>query len=269
VIRLDTALGRPIRWSYPSNRFAVIGSAAGTVILAVIRLMQDRPVTIGNLVGTCAALFLAWAVAREIDPDEHPSAATALVLAALAILQFGFASVWLVVGVLLGLRSIVGTVGVSLRAGDVVVLSALAAFIGVRYASWIVIAVLVAGAFSCGGRRRAGVGFLVAAAGLAGIAFSRASAGFVMPGLETVMVLVGVVASAVILSGGPEPTSVTDRRQTPIGSPRLVVGRLAAALAVLVVGFQTGLAAALGPVAAALLASAGVRLVRMVQPEVR
>jgi len=112
-MRLDTALGRPILWSYPSNRFAVIGSAVGTVLLVIIRLIGRRPVTVGNVVGAFAALFLAWAVARELDPDENLSASIALVLAFVALLQFGFASAWLVGGVLLGTRLIVGTVGVS------------------------------------------------------------------------------------------------------------------------------------------------------------
>jgi hypothetical protein len=267
VTRLDTALGRPILWNYPSNRFAVIGSAAGTIVLAMSRLIGGRPVTIGNLIGTFLALFLAWAVAREIDPDETLSAGVALVLAFLALLQFGFASLWLVGGVLLGLRLIVGTVGVSVRWGDAGVLALLAAYVGYRYASWIVIAVVVVGAVMAGGRRRVPAGVMVVAGGMIGLAFTNASAGFVAPSGETLAALVGMVAAIVILWNGPPPASLTDLREKPIGRDRLLTGRVAATVAVVVVSFQTGLFAALSPIAAALLAAAAVRLVRFVQDE--
>ncbi len=266
-MRLDTALGRPILWSYPSNRFAVIGSAVGTVLLVIIRLIGRRPVTVGNVVGAFAALFLAWAVARELDPDENLSASIALVLAFVALLQFGFASAWLVGGVLLGTRLIVGTVGVSVRWGDAGVLALLAAYVGYRYASWIVIAVIVVGAVMAGGRRRVPAGVMVATGGVIGLAFTNASAGFVAPSGETLAALVGVVAAIVILWNGPPPASLTDLREKSIERDRLLTGRVAATVGVVVVSFQTGFFAAVSPVAAALLAAAAVRLVRFVQDE--
>jgi len=269
VTRLDSALGRPILWNYPSNRFAVIASAAGTFVLAITRLMGDRPVTIGNVVGSFGALFLAWAVGRELDPDENLSAGVALVLAFVALLQFGFASLWLVGGVLLGTRLIVGTVGVSVRWGDAGVLAVVAAYLGYRYASWIVIAAMVVGAVVAGGRRRAAAGLLVAAGGVFGLVVSNISAGLGLPSGATLVALVGVVASIVILWNGPAPVSVTDRRSRTIDRHRLLAGRVAAALSVAVVSLQTGFFAALSPVGAALLGAAVVRLVRFTRAELK
>lgn len=267
MFRLDTALGRNIDWSYPSNRFAVIGSGVGTVLLAITRLIGGRPVTLGNLVGTFLALFLSWAVAREVDPDETLSASTALVLAFLAVLQFGFATLWLVVGVLLGVRLIVGTVGVSTRWGDVAALVLLAAYVGYRHASWIVIAVLTLGAVIAGGRRRTPAALLVVAGGVAGLAASAAPMGLTAPGAATLVALVGVVASLVILWNGPAPMTPTDRRERTIEPERLLTGRVAATVTVVTVAFQTGSFTAVSPVAAALLAAASVRFVRYVQTE--
>jgi len=269
VRQLDTALGRSISWDYPSHRFALIGSAAGTVILAVVRLVGDRPVTIGNLLGTFGALFFAWGVARELDPDENLAASIALVLAFVALLQYGFASLWLVGGIGLGARLIVGTVGVSVRWGDAAVLSLLAGYLGYRHASWIAIAVMVLGAVVAGGRRRIPAGLLVATAGVIGLAFSNEPAGFVVPDGETLVALVGAVAAIVILWNDPAPSSLTDRRQKPIERERLLMGRVAAAVAIVVISFQTGFFAALSPVASALLATAAVRVIRFVQTETR
>ena len=267
--QLDTALGRSISWDYPSHRFALIGSAAGTVILAVVRLVGDRPVTIGNLLGTFGALFFAWGVARELDPDENLAASIALVLAFVALLQYGFASLWLVGGIGLGARLIVGTVGVSVRWGDAAVLSLLAGYLGYRHASWIAIAVMVLGAVVAGGRRRIPAGLLVTAGGLIGLVLTDRWAGLVVPSGETLAGLVGVAAAIVILWNAPAPVSLTDRRQKPIEPERLLAGRVAAAIAIVVTAVQTGFFAALSPVASALLGAAAVRLIRFVQTEVR
>ena len=259
---LKSGLGRPVVWSFPSNRFAVLGSAAGSVLIAGVRLLSDRPVTVGNLFATFGALFLAWAVARELDPDEPSSATVALAIAALAVLQFGFASLRIVLGVLLGVRLMVGTVGTRVRAGDVVVLVGLAAYLGYRDAAWIVIAVMALGAWLAGGPHRRAFGLMVVASGAAGIAFSEAGAGFTAPGFDTWMVLAGVVAATFIVATGPGPRSLTDVGNRPLRKDRLITGRVAAAVAVVVVSLQTGLAAAAGPVASGLLGAAVVRLVR-------
>jgi len=263
----SSALGRPIVWSYPSNRFAVIGSAVGAVIVAVLRMVASRPVTIGNLFGSFMALFLAWAVAREIDPAETISAGIALVVAALAILQFGFASIWLVVGALLGVRAAIGTVGVQLTWIDAAALAVLAGFVGYRYGSWIVVVVLVVGAVLAGDDRKVPAGVVVAAAGVAGLVLGSSSSGWSMPNTDTLIVMIGVVASIVILSGGACPVLPTDVGDRLIEKRRLDIGRAVAAAAVVISAFQTGLPSELSPVAAALLAAGIVRLVRYVQIE--
>jgi hypothetical protein len=267
VAQFLSGVGRPIVWSIPSNRFAVIGSASGTVVVAAVRLAEGRPLTVGNLLGTFVALFLAWAVGREIDPDENLSAALGLVLAILTILEFGFASVWLVGGVLLAVRLVVGTVGVSLHTGDAIVIAALAGYVGYRHMSWFVVIILVVGVGVSGGAKLLWHGLLVVVGGAVGLALSHASAGFMRPTGGSLAALVGVVAAGVILSGGSPPESVTDHGGKPILRYRLVAGRIAAVIAVVVATGQAGVLATTGPVAAALLAAAGVRLLRSIQRE--
>lgn len=257
-----SGLGRPIVWSVASNRFAVLGSAAGAILIAVLRAAAHRPVTIGNLSAGFIALFLAWAIGREIDPDEPATAGVAVLLALLGVLQFGFSSLWIVVGILVSVRLIVGTVGLTLRWWDVGIIAVLAAYLGYREASWVLVVALAVGAAAAGGRYGSAAGLGVAAVGFAGLAFSAASAGFVLPGPATGVVLIGVAASAVIVAGSPAPTSVTDIGSTSLRRERLVAGQIAVAVIVVIVALQQGFVTPVAPAAAALLAAAVLQLRR-------
>lgn len=80
-----SGIGRPIDVSYPSNRFVAVVSPAAGVIAGAVALVSGeslgRAALTGAVVG--AAVFLAWATGRELDPDRPWTAGVAAVVAGL------------------------------------------------------------------------------------------------------------------------------------------------------------------------------------------
>ncbi|MGF1618395.1 MAG: hypothetical protein ACFCU2_11420 [Acidimicrobiia bacterium] len=141
-----TRLGRPFDLSRTSNRISLLGPAVvGLGSLGWDLAMGDTPDYVGALWASITA-FLAWAAARELDPDRPQTATLAMVLAAMAAVT----GVWDVpLGVsaaaLLGLRVLAGTVGGDLKPVDLVVIVGLAVFSGTRIEGWVVVLLLVLG----------------------------------------------------------------------------------------------------------------------------
>ncbi|MBK8976943.1 MAG: hypothetical protein IPM29_13570 [Planctomycetes bacterium] len=79
-------LGRPVDWGYPTNRAIVIVVGIVAVVLFAARLAAGDGPGAAGLLGLRIALatFLAWALAREIDPDGERA----------AFLGAGFAAAW-------------------------------------------------------------------------------------------------------------------------------------------------------------------------------
>ena len=68
-----TALGRPLDPRYISNVIAVIGALAAGSAFFLFSVVFEEAVAASPL-GAAGAVFLAWAIAREIDPDRNGSA---------------------------------------------------------------------------------------------------------------------------------------------------------------------------------------------------
>lgn len=110
-----SALARPLDFTYPSNRVAALG-LLGTVALARLRGRGWA-----DAIGVGGTAFLAWATARELDPDFPGTANAALPVAAVAGLVSrggGLAPLLPAVAVLSGLRGIAGTTGETLTRTD-------------------------------------------------------------------------------------------------------------------------------------------------------
>ncbi|WP_019584889.1 hypothetical protein [Deinococcus apachensis] len=112
-----SALGRPLVPSVPSNRFAAGGFVVGTLAARLLGRSWWEALEVGE------AAFLAWATARELDPDHPETANAALPVAALVALTdrppdplAGFA-------VLSGLRVLAATVGQRPTLPDLVALA--------------------------------------------------------------------------------------------------------------------------------------------------
>ena len=70
---------------YESNVVAVVGALAATILFGGYNLIADAPLQT-SWVGAGIGAFLAWAIARELDPDNHTSATIAIVVSTLVSL---------------------------------------------------------------------------------------------------------------------------------------------------------------------------------------
>lgn len=252
-------LGRVLSWRYPSHRFALVGSAfAGAIGFLVGGLVDGEWNFIGAFF-TGVAVFLAWACAREIDPDRNLTAGLALVLATpLAI--WNRPSLLLVVVALLGLRLMVGTVGGTLQTADYVAVLAGAAAAGSRPEGWGIVLLLVAATLGAQPRF-----YLLLGSGILGVgALSAMVFDASLPdqiqtdGLWAWQLLV-VVAMVVSLRENIV-ASRTDIGKKNLSLARLKSGRLFAGLAVaggLLSSVSHG-PTVLGPLVAALVSTAAI-----------
>ena len=120
-----SALGRPLDPSYRSNVVAIAVAALVGVVFAIYNLTASTPLE-SSWWTAAVAVFLSWAIAREIDPDRSAAATIAMPLAAIGA-AFAAPSLLFAFGVLIGTRLIVGTVGLDLRLVEVLALAAIAA----------------------------------------------------------------------------------------------------------------------------------------------
>ncbi|GHF30739.1 hypothetical protein HNQ07_000683 [Deinococcus metalli] len=99
-----SALARPLDLRYSSNRVALVGAGV-TLVLA-----RRRGQSWGRALDAAGLAFLAWATARELDPDHPVTANAALPLGAVAGLA-GLDTALPGLGALSGLRVLAGTTG--------------------------------------------------------------------------------------------------------------------------------------------------------------
>ncbi|MCJ7725459.1 MAG: hypothetical protein MUP76_03615, partial [Acidimicrobiia bacterium] len=80
----NSGIGRPIDPRYPSNRFILIVAPLAGLAWRVWKLASegDWSPAVGRALVAGMATFLAWAIARELDPDRPWTAGVAAVLAA-------------------------------------------------------------------------------------------------------------------------------------------------------------------------------------------
>jgi len=138
-----TSIGRPIDPAWPTNR--AIAVLSGLVVLgtAAIELLAGRGETgLGTSIvdGVLAglAVFLAWALARELDPDRDHAAFAAALIALVLALWLGPPRFGPLVLLLLSLRIVNRTVGPPARPLDTLAILALAAWVAWS-GGWIVV----------------------------------------------------------------------------------------------------------------------------------
>lgn len=137
-----TGLGRPLDPAHRSNRLAMTFTILSGVSAVISTwLVNGNPDFIGS--GAVAlGVFLAWAIAREIDPDRPRSATVAMLLAWSVALVVPPAL--LAVGViLLGARILAGTVGGRLKTTDYFVLTGASAVAASQPVAWPAIGILI------------------------------------------------------------------------------------------------------------------------------
>ena len=245
-----SSLSRALDPRYPSNRLAIAGALIVGVAAALANLFG---LDIGlEPISAAVGLFLAWAIARELDPDHPASAAVAMPASLVLLLAIGPASLVVSMGILLGVRLVAGTVGAPLRTLDIIGVVGLAAFLGTNPIGVVGLGVVVDEP-----RRNRAVLITATAvsAFVAVVLVSGLERTWTTPDTAGWIALAVAVAAAVSVIPAASPTSSTDRHTGRVLRTRVTAARVAAGSAV-VAGFVlaggVGIAALAGTAAAAL-----------------
>ncbi len=244
--------------SLASNRFVVLAflGTLGAVFALQAAGGDAASRAAGTALGAAFAVFLAWAIARELDPDL-PVTASVAAAAALLILLSGEPRLGAVVAVLFAVRIVAGSTGRAPNATDLVWLPAVAAY-GALSPGGVPAGLALAGALALGAtppgpaRRWALVSALVAAAAVIAVAVDQGTidpAPQAPSALQWGLLAVAALATISALRRCPAPASVGDLSGERLSAARLrCARRLAAVTAIATVAWLggPGLAALVG-----------------------
>ena len=140
--RIATGIGRPLHLDYPSNRYILVATALAGVGTLLWRWLAGADDIFSWSLRIAWAVFLAWAIGREIDPDDAGSAGVAtLIVVPLTVL--GTPSLASAAAILMAARIAVRTTGISPHLIDGIVLTAGAAYLGARPETWPALGTLI------------------------------------------------------------------------------------------------------------------------------
>ena len=260
---IPSALSRPIDAAHVSNRFALAGFGVAAVVLGIKALVSDELSIVGAFAGA-VAVFLGWAVGRELDPDTPGVAALAMILA-LAVAIFSTPAALATGVALIGVRVVSGTVGAPVTWIDTAVFLGIGVVVGANPILWIVgvsILMWLMRAPEVGALRNwVTAALLVGSAGGLGWLWSRWNAGLIddVEITATAYVLAAAAGAAMMLASRPvQATSPTDSGAGTVDPVRVRFARLAAGAYCMwaaVIGGTAGFWS-IGPVFAALVAAA-------------
>jgi len=279
-LRQASGLARPLDPGYRTNRWIlalILGVLAGAWMLRG-SLTGDWLAAGGLAVLAAIALFLAWALGRELDP---PSESAAFLGAGLALPPLAAAAAgWLplpdlaaLVLVLLAMRVLNRTSGNATRPLDGLVVFGLAVWLAIDanpiYLLAAVIAVILDGLLPPAQRRRAVLG--AAAAGVALVLVLVLGPAAPPSDLEPIPLLIAAAAGAVFsetIRATGRLEGAADDRSAALSPLRVRAGQLLALLTGLALVVWIGAAAltALAPLWAAMAASGLSRLVHRPGP---
>tara|TARA_R110002072_G_scaffold86455_4_gene195057 strand:+ start:286 stop:1128 length:843 start_codon:yes stop_codon:yes gene_type:complete len=229
-----SSIARPLEPQYPTNLAVLILLPLIAIGLAVFSVVYYSAPTmeavVTGLSGAMAA-FLAWALARELDPDRNQAAFVAMGLAVLAI-GFGFApDLWVTASILMSIRVVVRTVGPPARLTDLALVIALAAAAAFLSGAWWV-ALVAAAAIAIDGwldRCRpvvflsSGLALTIALAAIAVTGWDMSAMESLLRGWIVAALVVGGVAIAMMLTC-PPVKSVCDATGDPLNRRRIQIG---------------------------------------------
>jgi hypothetical protein len=263
----QTGLGRTIDLRLSSNRIAVIGAVLGTLGALALEWTRDGTIDLFGAGAIGVSLFLAWAIARELDPDHPGSATVALVLAAGA-LALGPPAAAIVAVILMSARVMTGTVGSRLRPADIAVLTLVAGYAGTRPEAWGAIPFLLVAIVMARPQRPRVLVALLGLASVGGVLLSGATPNpGALPTIAAGLIAVTVVAVALTVPAATVATR-TDTGWDVINPWRVTLARLGAAFAIVAGSLLVadGGALALTPAIAALV---GVAVIRLTPPQIQ
>jgi hypothetical protein len=146
-----TALGRLPDPSYPTNRTISILALVVAIAGMIVRLLSGAVLFKSALwgIGAGFALFLTWALGREIDPDHDLSAFVGAGLVFIALLLFDSPSLLVVLWLLLLLRLVNRTVGLPAKPLDSLAVLGLGAWL--TWQGYWIVGLMTAAAFMLDG----------------------------------------------------------------------------------------------------------------------
>jgi hypothetical protein len=114
-MRSFTSIGRPIDPNYPTNRAIAILAALVALAATVWKLATGLALLQSGLWGLSAglAVFLTWAICRELDPDNDLSAFVAVGWALIGLIFWGLPDTGTLFWILLTVRIVNRTTGLS------------------------------------------------------------------------------------------------------------------------------------------------------------
>lgn len=244
-----TSIGRPVDPAWPTNRAILILSLTVMLVVATFRIVFGGLAFLPALVAAAFAggsVFLAWAFARELDPDHDLAAFVGALIALPAWELLGSPRFTSLVLLLLGLRIVNRTVGPPARPLDSIALLLLAGWVAWR-GDWIT-TVVILGAFVLDGILKPEHRIHLAAAGaalaLTAVAVSRAGipAGLAGPDLPSVLALALLLPFLRVLAPSRNLQTLTDVGALPLVAIRIrsaqALGLLAVFLAVAAYGLE-------------------------------
>jgi len=251
--------------SLASNRF-VVAAFAGVLTAVLVLRVANSDDTAAQAAGTALAaafaVFLAWAIARELDPDR-PAAASVAMAVALLVLLAGEPRLGAVVALLFAVRIVAGTTGRAPTPLDLVWLPGVAAYGGLSPGGVVAgLALAVALAIDAAPTRRtpAFASALAAAAGVLAVALARDTIGSDPQAPDTLQWILlaafALAAAALMLARVAPPAALGDYSRQPLSRARLRdARRLAVIAAIATLGWLGGPAiAALVGLSAAVIA---------------
>jgi len=254
-----SGLGRPLDMACVSNRRAVLGALLAGGLDAIYTLLRGGDIELIVSAMVSVSVFLAWAIAREIDPDRPATATMAMVIAAPLVVVGdpvpGIAAVALLVA-----RVMSGTVGRDLTRVDLVVLTGAGIYSGARIESWpfVVLIALALMVDSSPGRGPAMVFTIIGASSVALIVDVGPNA---VLGFEIGIQCVAVGLAGWVAHQTRTAYSTTDHDNSPISESRVNMARTSLVVGVLAaIVLSGGALEAIAPAVAAIFAVALVQL---------
>ena len=264
-----SSLARVVDPRTRSNRLAIGGTLTAALVVGLLLLLGlDAGL---SPFSAAIGVFLAWAIGRELDPDNPAAAAIAMPVSFGLLVLLGPSSLLVSTGVLLGARMTAGTVGSPLRPLDIAGIIGLSALLGATTIGVVGVAAMIVGVFFDEPRRSRSTAIIAAsttvfvvAALITGVEWSWTAPD--AAGWATLVV--GAVAAVAVVPAA-SPSSLCDHRTGPVRGERVTAARGMAGIAVLA-GFalagEAGIVALAGTAVAALAGTAIRRMLSYRRP---
>ncbi|WP_295881559.1 hypothetical protein [uncultured Thiohalocapsa sp.] len=268
-LRRLSGLARPVDTNYAGNRHILALSAAVLVVAWPMLGLYTGSwlAALGAAAVAALACFLAWALARELDPDQSDAALLGAALTLPGLLAVGLPDLGALFLVLLAMRVVNRTTGIPATVLDLGLLVVLAVLVSLPaqpvYLAAAGVAVLLDGILSPPSRRRliTGIGAAMIAAAVVIVVMPEGPG----PAPDPAAVLAALVLTAAlvpVIRAQADIKSTADDTGEPLSARRVQAAQLLALASALATAYFQGSAglAALSPLWAAVLGAAGWRL---------